>query len=178
MSRSSGSKRTSTRVWVLVAAVFVLLIVGAAGTVAFASGGASSSGNQAPATSPKHAQPATFPKHAHRPRVQTARSPMNHAPATFPKNAQGLSYGSEAGLLPSQSPDLIQVVATNGKTGYCRNSDLNPPQPKTLAEAAQWDKAHEGKITVLPVYESDGTTQIGVFFMGGGHAVERAAPTN
>jgi hypothetical protein len=90
-----------------------------------------------------------------------------------------LSFGSDAGLLPSKSPDLIQVVATNGKTGYCRNSDLYPPQPKTLEEAARWDKTHaEGMITVLPVYESDGTTQIGVFFMGRGHVVEGMAPSN
>jgi hypothetical protein len=35
------------------------------------------------------------------------------------------------------------------------------------AEAFAWQKAHEGTMSSIPVLESDGTTQIGDFTVGG-----------
>jgi hypothetical protein len=66
-------------------------------------------------------------------------------------NANGQTYGTpnENGM-----PDLQAAQATNGKIGYIYFDDLMPTDP-----ALQGD--HD-----IPVYESDGVTQIGVFHLG------------
>ena len=97
-----------------------------------------------------------------------ARWPKPPLPAesVYPTNAAGQTYGGEKPLV--KAPDLVAVVATNGKHGYCLSSDINPPPhpPKTHEEAeAMSDRALRGY--TIPVYESDGVTQIGVFQMGG-----------
>ena len=60
-------------------------------------------------------------------------------------------------------PDLVRVVATNGKTGYCRDKDTLGPCPDN---AAANTKACLRGYTI-PVYEPDGATQIGEFVIGG-----------
>jgi hypothetical protein len=88
------------------------------------------------------------------------------AESVYPTNAAGQTYGGEKPLV--KAPDLVAVVATNGKHGYCLNSQLNgrPNPPKTPEEAkAMSDRGLRGY--TIPVYESDGVTQIGVFQIGG-----------
>ncbi|WP_432981946.1 hypothetical protein [Dactylosporangium sp. CA-233914] len=73
------------------------------------------------------------------------------------KNADGLTYGvvNERG-----TPDLIAVTATNGRSGYAYNRDLNPTGPTTLQTGTEPSRT-------VPVYTSDGHTRIGVFVIGG-----------
>jgi len=69
------------------------------------------------------------------------------------KNANGETYGVESEHL---RPDLIYVVADNGKEGYVRRAEL---------DAAD---AGDGSSSVrVRVYESDGKTVIGTFVVGG-----------
>lgn len=66
-------------------------------------------------------------------------------------------------------PDLIAALATNGRQGYVYRTDLDyagGPPPTSPAEAAARTKANQGKTFTVPVYASDGTTQIGLFLVG------------
>jgi hypothetical protein len=95
----------------------------------------------------------------------TNRSQMA-APA-YPKNASGQTYGSAAeATTPQNEPDLILVVATNGKTGYAKRTDLDPKSAANPAQAVAAQKANAASSAVrapVPVYESDGKTVIGEF---------------
>lgn len=70
-------------------------------------------------------------------------------------NADGLTYGvaNDRG-----TPDLLAVIATNGKTGYVYSRDLQVPEPTGLQTGASTSKPIQ-----LPVYTSDGHTVIGEF---------------
>ena len=88
----------------------------------------------------------------------------------WPQNEHGQTYGS-AGVAKSyeDEPDLI-AVASDGKRGYCYKTDLDGPPPPRSPEA---ESAYELNLPgmlgyAIPKYESDGTTQIGVFWVGGG----------
>ena len=88
----------------------------------------------------------------------------------WPVNAKGQTYGSEAKAKSTADvPDLIAVMATNGKIGYCLDSQLNakPESPKTAEEAETQLRNALCKGKVIPVYDSDGVTKIGVFQIGG-----------
>lgn len=91
------------------------------------------------------------------------------ATTDWPKNAQGLTYGSALNAVsPQDEPDLIQVQASNGKTGYVLRADLEPSAPKTPAEALAHQAAQQAAAlenATIPVYTSDGTTQIGIFVL-------------
>ncbi len=80
-------------------------------------------------------------------------------------NAKGESYGVAN---QDGTPDLVAVIATNGKQGYAYNDELNDTAnlPRTPADAANY---HPGVRTV-PVYEEDGITQIGEFVITPGRA--------
>jgi hypothetical protein len=103
----------------------------------------------------------------------TNRSEM--AAPVYPKNASGQTYGSAAkATTPQNEPDLILVVATNGKTGYAKRTDLEPPSAANPAQAVAAQKANTASNAVrapIAVYESDGKTVIGQF------AFSNAAPT-
>jgi len=82
-------------------------------------------------------------------------------------NASGQTYGV---LNDKGAPDLIAVTATNGRDGYVFRKDLDDADGTTASrsftspqDALDWQKAHQGKHVYIPVYESDGTTKIGVF---------------
>jgi hypothetical protein len=78
-------------------------------------------------------------------------------------NAHGQTYGVEN---DHGTPDLVAVIATNGRTGYSYATDLNGAQPTSPAEAQALNDAYpDGRD--IPVYESDGRTQIGIFHIGG-----------
>ncbi|GAB3588695.1 hypothetical protein [Calidifontibacter terrae] len=88
------------------------------------------------------------------------------AASPYKVNAAGLTYGSDADAAAAGvEPDLVLVVATNGKTGYVLNSDLNGPQPTSPEQAAspQFQSPPPRTITV---YESDGKTVVGEFTVG------------
>jgi len=75
-------------------------------------------------------------------------------------NENGDTYGvvNEQG-----EPDLLAVVATNGRTGYAYADELRGPQASSPDEAATWAPAPR----TVDVYESDGETVIGEFVVGG-----------
>ena len=86
-------------------------------------------------------------------------------------NSHGQTYGAQNS---NGTPDLISVEATNGKIGYVFAKQLADADGDTAsqhftspAQALAWQRTHEGKTTSIPVYESDGTTKIGVFTVGG-----------
>lgn len=86
-------------------------------------------------------------------------------------NASGQTYGV---LNDKGAPDLIAVTATNGRDGYVFRKDLDDADGTTASksfaspqDAVDWQKAHQGKHVYIPVYESDGTTKIGVFQASG-----------
>lgn len=92
--------------------------------------------------------------------------------ASYPKNAQGLTYGSDLyAKSPQDAPDLVLAMATNSEEGYVLRTDLEEPMPTSPQEALAQQAARAGKDRVIPVYESDGITQIGVFMVGGGRIV-------
>lgn len=101
----------------------------------------------------------TFPTN---PLNYTAPAARTVEPATSAKqsgqNRQGKSYGTAEGVRDdAKLPDLVSAYATNGKLGYVY-SDALSKKPTTRAAARnaqqQW---------TVPVYEQDGTTQLGVF---------------
>ncbi|MFW0787923.1 hypothetical protein AAFP35_25790 [Gordonia sp. CPCC 206044] len=104
----------------------------------------------------------TFPTN---PLNYTAPAARSVEPATSAKqsgkNSQGKSFGTAEGVRDdAQLPDLISTYATNGKLGYVyANAPTKKPATRAAARVAQqqW---------TVPVYEQDGTTQIGVFTVG------------
>lgn len=72
-------------------------------------------------------------------------------------NARGQTFGVEN---DSGTPDLVSAYATNGRDGYVLATDLDgATHPKTPTDAATFQSPPR----TIPVYASDGTTQIGVF---------------
>lgn len=63
-------------------------------------------------------------------------------------NGQGQSYGSAEGIEDASAiPDLIAVYTTDGTIGYVNHDDLAAAESNTS----------------IPIYETDGVTQIGTF---------------
>lgn len=73
-------------------------------------------------------------------------------------NANGQTYGVAN---DNGTPDLIAAIATNGKTGYVYARDLEQPAPTTLQSGTP-----PGQTRTIPVYTSDGHTEIGQFLIG------------
>ena len=59
--------------------------------------------------------------------------------------------------------DLMLAEGENRTNGYVKKEDLNGPQPKTPEEAV---KLNEAKPREIPLYDVDGETVIGKFFVG------------
>jgi hypothetical protein len=75
-------------------------------------------------------------------------------------NARGETYGA---VNAHGTPDLIAVIATNGKTGYAYAAQLLRPEPTyTSPVDALAGQGNQTQFTV-PVYEPDGQTVIGEF---------------
>ncbi|MBP2413090.1 hypothetical protein JOF48_001889 [Arthrobacter stackebrandtii] len=96
---------------------------------------------------------------------------VNQTTTDWATNEQGQSYGVENS---KGSPDLVAVMATNGKTGYAFRAALDEADGSNAAktfkspdDAIAWQKARHGKTFPIPVYESDGTTLVGEFVIGG-----------
>jgi hypothetical protein len=132
----------------VVAAVVVVAVAIATGGIALAGGFHSDS-------PPQPLWPAATP----------GGSPQPGVPATsvYPTNANGQTYGP---MMPHvEEPDLVRVTATNGKLGYVLRADLEGSVPTTPEEALSQQIAQAGKNRVIPVYQSDGITKIGVFII-------------
>ena len=94
----------------------------------------------------------------------------------FPRNASGQTYGSAAGLLPRQQPELIAVTgqSTSGGghvNGYVLRSQLNDDdcgQVKTPKAAVACTRLHAGTSRTIPIYAQNGTTVIGTFTIQSG----------
>ena len=79
-------------------------------------------------------------------------------------NAHGQTYGV---VNAHGTPDLIAVIATNGRTGYAYADQLQraqPPTPTSPQQAIANNGPHQP--TSIPVYASDGRTVIGHFNAG------------
>lgn len=91
---------------------------------------------------------------------------VGREPSAFATNAHGDTYGIEDS--EGRTPDLVAVMATNGLQGYAYADTLNPqPEFDSPDEALAWQQEHAGETWKVPVYESDGTTVIGQFEIGG-----------
>lgn len=94
-----------------------------------------------------------------------------HVPTLLGTNARDETYGTTGN--PEGEPDLIAVEATNGKLGYVYREELDEATGETAAreftsaeDALEWQERNRGRTHTLPVYLSDGTTQIGEFQVG------------
>ncbi|WP_062071235.1 hypothetical protein [Demequina sediminicola] len=116
------------------------------------------------ATSPSLGEPTGVPS----PEAGDARVKDDSA---FPMNASHETYGSAADAAsPEQEPDLILVVATNGKLGYVRAAELNKASGADIdnaEDAATWQEERlasgRGASNMVPVYDKEGRTVIGQF---------------
>jgi hypothetical protein len=84
-------------------------------------------------------------------------------------NDDGDTYGA---INESGEPDLILVVATNGKEGFVHAAELaradGSAQAATFAspeQALAWQHEIAGRTISVPVYQSDGETRIGEFII-------------
>ncbi|MCP4964924.1 MAG: hypothetical protein GY926_06775 [bacterium] len=89
----------------------------------------------------------------------------------YPRNSAGLTYGSSEGVWPEFEPDLILVVATNGREGYVFKAELDRAtggDVSTIEEALEWNsrRAELPDDRTIGVYLSDGTTKVGEFPIG------------
>ncbi|WP_077490691.1 hypothetical protein [Sinomonas mesophila] len=76
-------------------------------------------------------------------------------------NARGETYGVE---IPGVGvPDLLAVIATNGREGYVYARDLSGGPGPTSPEDAAKNFSKPRPPREIPVYLSDGETQIGIF---------------
>ncbi|WP_457206241.1 hypothetical protein [Nocardioides sp. P5_C9_2] len=81
-------------------------------------------------------------------------------------NAKGETFGVQR---HGRSPDLIAVVADDGRQGYAYVKDLDgrwPEPPTSPEDALAQQEANEGRSRSVPVYQSDGETVIGKYTSG------------
>ena len=82
----------------------------------------------------------------------------------YPVNDKGETYGPNMGnMMIIDEPDLILAQGENGKIGYAKKLDLEGPKPKTPEEAV---KLNNRPPRELPLYDVDGETIIGKFWIG------------
>ncbi|MFT4279956.1 hypothetical protein [Microbacterium sp.] len=84
-------------------------------------------------------------------------------PGTRGVNDSGRSYGYLDGSdIPT--PDLIEVIATNGKIGYVYSADMNAAlSPPPGAKPEDLAQNRSNGVKAIPVYLTDGITRIGEF---------------
>lgn len=99
------------------------------------------------------------------------------ATTAWATNASGQTFGKELEAKSwSDRPELISVVADNGKVGYVFAKEVDQPATTSLDVREARLKAYLRGRTI-PVYESDGVTQIGVTTIGGpGSIITRDGP--
>lgn len=104
-----------------------------------------------------------------------ASTTQNDTP-TYAVNERGETFGSASGAASSASePALIEAIATNGKVGYVKKSDLDDDPGLRVSspeEALAYQERRAGASRTIPVYLEDGKTQIGEFIIIAGDAGE------
>lgn len=90
-------------------------------------------------------------------------------------NAKGETYGLES--QENGTPDLIAVMATNGQPGYAYASDLHGGPMPTSPEDAVKNFSTPRTPHEIPVFQSDGETQVGVFMASGSGGGMPSYPT-
>lgn len=90
-------------------------------------------------------------------------------------NAKGETYGIES--QENGTPDLIAVMATNGRSGYAYTRDLIGGPMPTSPEDAVKNFNTPRPPRQIPVFLSDGETQVGVFEAGGSGGGVPSYPT-
>lgn len=92
---------------------------------------------------------------------------MKNEVVEFQINKNGETYGSCAGLIPEQYPDLVIVTGDNGKIGYCRSTDLNWEKVPSSPEEAlkiQEERIKSGITSwTINVYDKEGIEVIDTF---------------
>ncbi|BAJ75213.1 DNA-directed RNA polymerase specialized sigma subunit, sigma24 homolog [Microbacterium testaceum StLB037] len=86
-------------------------------------------------------------------------------PVPLAVNDRGQTYGSSGA---GEEPDLIAVVATNGREGYVDADELadatgSSQKVASPDEALRWQGERAGQAFVVPVHLSDGVTRVGDF---------------
>lgn len=93
--------------------------------------------------------------------ISLIATPAIYSFLCYDKNQAGESYGKAAETIDGsgflKNPDLIEIIADNGKKGYVKKIDYYIPQPNNPEEAI----AYMRKLSAIPVYKNDGTTKIG-----------------
>jgi len=144
------------------AMITLVVMVAATAAVAYAAGRNGTDGQQSVAADANQRQVRPLQPD---PGLLVPADPRAHL---WPMNDSGLTYGAPTETVGGyHEPDLIRVTATNGKNGYSLSTDLAGPTPNSPEEAGRWQVEQGGKDRVIPVYESDGATKIGVFRIGG-----------
>ncbi|ABK05569.1 hypothetical protein Arth_4398 (plasmid) [Arthrobacter sp. FB24] len=90
---------------------------------------------------------------------------------SYSTNVNGQSFGSALmATSPETEPDLIQVQADNGRTGYVLKKHLDDANGATAAkgfrspeEAIRWQNTEGRANRHIPVFEADGKTVVGTF---------------
>lgn len=103
--------------------------------------------------------------------VEAGQTAIPQPEPEYLTNATGQTLGSLADATsPENEPDLILVVATNGKEGYVKKVELDATNGHTAwstltdNEMAKWTLEREKLgIVNIPVYAADGKTIIGDF---------------
>jgi hypothetical protein len=92
---------------------------------------------------------------------------VNEETTDWGVNADGDTYGMEN---ENGSPDMIAVIATNGKRGYSYRTELEEADGtaamktfKSPADAVAWQESVRGKTFSVRVYDVTGKTVIGEF---------------
>lgn len=90
---------------------------------------------------------------------------LDAQPVPLAVNDRGQTYGSSSA---GEEPDLIAVVATNGRQGYVDADELADADGSSMnfaspEEALRWQEQRAGQAVVVPVYLSDGVTRVGDF---------------
>lgn len=89
---------------------------------------------------------------------------------SFPTNENGQTYGETYNVMIEDYPDLIGVIAANGKEGYVYKNEFTdeyiPQSPEEAVEYMNVLKELNDRgiyFQVITVYEADGETVIGEF---------------
>jgi len=90
-------------------------------------------------------------------------------PSGYEVNENGQTYGSA--LIRDElgyEPDLVSAMGVDGTLGYVYSVDLADDfMPSNPKEALTWQLENAGKSKTIPLYDSDGKSIIGEFFIGG-----------
>ena len=92
----------------------------------------------------------------------------------FNTNKYGETYG-ETDPDSGEEPDLMAVIATNGKEGYIKKKEFDEKAGGNVSspeEAIEYEKRTAGKTIKLPVYNKDGDIVIGFFELSSGRTEE------